>query len=162
MKATELTWMLTARCNDFNQVAPNLHLLLRAVEMCSWMGKYLLNGGESERNGWSRTPITYVSLDSGPHLMGYASNWTIVPLNAKSETRSWTPGLSELASWAERWNFSCLRLKAHCSRWKWKRMRRERESGGRARRKIVDGGKNEEAQEQDRGGRQSKWQLHCK
>ena len=28
--------------------------------------------------------------------------------------------------------------------------------------KIVDGGKNEEAQEQDRGGRQSKWQLHCK
>lgn len=45
--------------------------------------------------------------------------------------------------------------------------RGERETeGGRARereeKKMVDGGKNEEAQEQDRGGRQSKWQLHCK
>lgn len=27
----------------------------------------------------------------------------------------------------ERWNFSCLRLKAHSSRWKWERMRREGE-----------------------------------
>lgn len=35
----------------------------------------------------------------------------------------------------------------------------KRERGGK---KIVEEGRNEEAQEQDRGGRQSKWQLHCK
>lgn len=68
---------------------------LRHISTCCHVMKentILMAWGWKKWPEWS--PITYVSLHSQPHLMGYASNWTIVPLNAKSETRSRTRSLS--------------------------------------------------------------------
>lgn len=50
MKARELKQMLTTR---FQSGCTKPPLVAYAAETCSWAEKYLLNGGECERNGWS-------------------------------------------------------------------------------------------------------------
>lgn len=117
--------------------------------------KKILNGGEPERNGWSRHLLLRFFLHSWSPLMGYDSNWTIVPLLAKSETRSRTPGLSDTASW--KMEFQLLEIKSP-------QQQMEVETNEKRNRKMVEGGRRKKTEEQseDRGGRQSKWQLHCK
>lgn len=109
-----------------------LHLLLCAAKMCSWVKKKVLNGGEPERNGWSHCLLLMFFLQSWSCPMGYDSNWTIVPLLAKSETRSRTPGLSDTASW--KMEFQLLEIKSP-------QQQMEVETNEKRKRKMVGGGK---------------------
>lgn len=150
--------MLNTRFNNFSQVAPNPNLLLCVVKMCSWKrvgNTFLMVVSLREMARTLSYYLCFSPLSASPNGICLKLNNSSIKCQVRNKKLNTKP--FKLASHAERWNFSCLRLKAHSSRWKSKRMRRARGK------KMVDGReKNEEAQDQDRGGRQSKWQLHCK
>lgn len=156
MTARELKQMLTARFQS-GCTKPPLVAICCERRVAGRKNTFLMVASVKEMAGAASYYLCFPAHSASPNGICLKLNNSSIKRqvrNNKLNTRPFRP-----ASRAERWNFGCLRLKAHSSRWKWKRMRRARERG---RRKIVGGGKTKEAQEQDRGGRQSKWQLHCK
>lgn len=90
----DITCKRSEMCADRPISIKNLHLLLwRCV--AGWKSTSLMAARLWETAAALSCYLRFFFLHSRSRLMGCACYWTILPLDAKLETRSWTPGLSD-------------------------------------------------------------------